>query len=125
MAPRARRNRSGDAGALRASGAPLGAGQQLHGAEAVCAHITSLHEAVRNHAYGFEATLLFCHTVALLVQHGQAIMQSIMQFIGMLQHGLCIRHGFMHGSMQVIGQSAMFSLRSAAAALCRPCAPPQ
>ena len=68
MAPRARRNRSGDAGALRASGAPLGAGQQLHGAEAVCAHITSLHEAVRNHAYGFEATLLFCHTVALLVQ---------------------------------------------------------
>ena len=49
---------------------------------------------------------------ALLMQHGIAMQQSIMQFIGQAQHGLHVMHGFMHGSMQAIGQSAMLRCQS-------------
>ena len=44
---------------------------------------------------------------ALLAQHGIAIMQSIMQFIGHEQHTGHMKHGFMQGRHIVIGQSHM------------------
>ena len=40
-------------------------------------------------------------------QHGQAIQQSIIQFIGQSQQFGHFMHGFMHGSMHIIGQSTM------------------
>ena len=43
---------------------------------------------------------------ALLAQHGIAMQQSIMQFIGQAQQGAHEKHGTMHGSMHFIGQSA-------------------
>ena len=49
-----------------------------------------------------------------VAQHGIAIIQSIMQFIGHAQHAdlqqgedLSLMHGFMHGMQHDIGQSAM------------------
>ena len=41
---------------------------------------------------------LFIPPVSEVAQHGVAIMQSIMQFIGHAQHGLQLKQqGFMHG----------------------------
>ena len=51
--------------------------------------------------------------VWLVAQQGVAIMQSSMQFVGHAQQAFLqphegVMHGFMHGSMQDIGQSAIF-----------------
>ena len=44
---------------------------------------------------------------ALDAQHGISIAQSIMQFIGHEQHGLTLKHGFMHGRKQAVQATSL------------------
>jgi len=46
---------------------------------------------------------------ALLLQHGVAMQQSIMQFMGQEQQTGHFMHGIMHGSMHFMQQSTMAS----------------
>ena len=57
------------------------------------------------------------------VQHGQAMQQSIMQFIGHAQQGGHLKHGIMHGSMHFIGQSTQLMQQLMLARLSNLCAP--